>query len=88
VEALRDKRSEIRAVVLDMVMPQMSGRATYSAMREVMPKVPVLAMSGHTMSDEVDALIELGVKAFISKPYSIDALARSLADMIAGASST
>ena len=87
VNALRDKRGEVRAVVLDMVMPQMSGRATYSAMREVMPKVPVLAMSGHTMSDEVDALIELGVKAFISKPYSIDALARSLADVIAGAAS-
>jgi len=45
----------------------------------------VLAMSGHTMADEVDALIEMGVKAFISKPYSIDALARSLADVIASA---
>ncbi|HEY6034162.1 MAG TPA: ATP-binding protein [Kofleriaceae bacterium] len=82
VQALRDKAGEVRAVVLDMVMPQMSGRATYSALREVSSNVPVLAMSGHTMADEVDALIELGVKAFISKPYSIDALARSLADVI------
>jgi len=85
VQALRDKGAEVRAVVLDMVMPQMSGRATYSALREVSANVPVLAMSGHTMADEVDALIEMGVKAFISKPYSIDALARSLADVIASA---
>jgi len=85
VQSLRDRGNEVRAVVLDMVMPQMSGRATYSALREVSPNVPVLAMSGHTMSDEVDALIELGVKAFIAKPYSIDALARSLADVIASA---
>ncbi|HEX7699679.1 MAG TPA: ATP-binding protein, partial [Kofleriaceae bacterium] len=82
VEVLRQNKTEVRAVVLDMVMPMMSGRATYTAMREVVQDVPVLAMSGHTMSDEVDALIELGVKAFISKPYSIDTLARSLADMI------
>ena len=82
VEVLGARQHEIRAVVLDMVMPSMSGRATYAAMREIVPNIPVLAMSGHTMADEVDALIELGVKAFIAKPYSIDALARSLADLI------
>ncbi|MFT3699017.1 MAG: ATP-binding protein [Kofleriaceae bacterium] len=82
VDAVRARREEVRAVVLDMVMPAMSGRATYSALRDVVSDLPVLAMSGHTMADEVDALIELGVKAFIAKPYSIDALARSLADMI------
>ncbi|HEY0253793.1 MAG TPA: ATP-binding protein, partial [Kofleriaceae bacterium] len=82
VEAVRERSAEVRAVVLDMVMPQMSGRATYSALKDVQQDLPVLAMSGHTLADEVDTLIELGVKAFISKPYSIDALARSLADMI------
>jgi len=82
VEKLREQQKEIRAVVLDMVMPALSGRATYVAMREVVHDVPVLVMSGHNMADEIDALIELGVKAFIAKPYSIDALARSLADLI------
>jgi two-component system, cell cycle sensor histidine kinase and response regulator CckA len=81
---LRAQHAEIRAIVLDMVMPTMSGRAAYTAMRQI-ANVPVLAMSGHTMDDEVDTLIELGVKAFIAKPYSIDALARSLADMISAA---
>ncbi|MEO6774480.1 MAG: ATP-binding protein [Kofleriaceae bacterium] len=87
VERLRGNRDEVRAVVLDLVMPEMSGRATYTALCDVAPKVPVLVMSGRTMPDEVDALIELGVKAFISKPYSIDALARSLADVISGSGS-
>ena len=82
VEALREHAGEIRAVVLDMVMPEMSGRATYSAMKDVQADVPVLAMSGHAMTDEIDALLELGVKGFIAKPASIDALARSLADVL------
>ena len=82
VDMLRENKADVRAVVLDMVMPTMSGRATYAAMREVVADVPVLAMSGHTMADEVDTLIELGVKAFITKPYSIDTLARSLAEVI------
>ena len=81
IAALREKSSEIRAVVLDMVMPMMSGRATYAAMREIVD-VPVIAMSGHTVSDEVDALLAMGVKAFLAKPYSIDHLARLLAELI------
>ena len=87
VAVLRERGDQIRAVVLDMVMPKMGGRATFSAMREVVANVPVLAMSGYTMADEVDTLIELGVKAFLTKPYSIDKLARSLADLIAAARS-
>jgi two-component system cell cycle sensor histidine kinase/response regulator CckA len=82
IAILRDKHSEILAVILDMVMPTMSGRATYMAMREI-ADVPVIAMSGHTMADEVDALIAMGVKAFIPKPYSIDTLAHALAELIA-----
>jgi signal transduction histidine kinase/ActR/RegA family two-component response regulator len=82
VEVLRERTDEIRAVVLDMVMPHMSGRATYSALRNIRPDIAVIAMSGHAMSDEIDALLELGVRSFIAKPYSIEKLASSLADVV------
>jgi CheY-like chemotaxis protein len=82
IEVLREHRAEISAVVLDMVMPAMSGRATYSAMRELDASIAVLAMSGHAMTDEIDAMLALGVRGFIPKPASIDTLARSLADAI------
>lgn len=82
VEVLRERPDEIRAVLLDMVMPHMSGRATYSALRKIRPDIAVIAMSGHAMSDEIDSLLELGVRSFIAKPYSIEKLARSLADVL------
>lgn len=82
VEVLRERGEEIRAVVLDMVMPHMSGRATYSALRKIRPDIAVIAMSGHAMSDEIDALLELGVRSFIAKPYSIEKLASALADVL------
>lgn len=87
IEALRERANEVRAVILDMVMPEMSGHATYSAMRKIRPDLAVIAMSGHAMSDEIDALVDLGVRSFIAKPYSIEKLARSLADVLAQASS-
>ena len=68
----------ISAVVLDMVMPGLSGRDTYLALRAVTPDVRVLLMSGYTMNEEVEAILELGVRSFLSKPYSMEALAREL----------
>ena len=51
-------RDEIRAVVLDMVMPVMSGKATYLALREIDPGVRVLLMSGYAVNEEVQAILD------------------------------
>ena len=78
VELLKSHGSGIAGVLLDMVMPGLSGRATYLALRAVEPNVQVLLMSGYTMNEEVQGILDLGVCAFLSKPYSIDDLAREL----------
>ena len=78
VEIYRAHREEIRGIVLDMVMPQMSGRATYVALREIDPSVPVLLMSGYAVNEEVQAILDLGVKAFVAKPHSVEQLAEAL----------
>ncbi len=78
----------IRAVVLDMIMPGMGGSATYKAMREVNPNVSVLLMSGYSMNEDVQALLDAGASGFVMKPYSVEVLARSLADVIRRASVT
>jgi PAS domain S-box-containing protein len=42
------KRAEVRGVVLDMMMPEMSGEVALRAIRKMMPGIPVVAMSGLT----------------------------------------
>ncbi|MDP2275177.1 MAG: response regulator [Archangium sp.] len=78
VAIYRGSPGKLRGVVLDMIMPGLSGRATYLALRELDPQVRVLLMSGYTMNEEVQAILDLGVRGFLSKPYSMDALAREL----------
>jgi len=82
VDLYRQHHEIIRAVVLDMIMPGMSGRATYAAMRAVDPSVAVLLMSGYTMNEDVEELLRQGARGFVMKPYSIEVLARSLADVV------
>ena len=79
VEIYRKHRDEVRAVVLDMVMPGMAGKAAYLALREVDPNVAVLLMSGHTLNEQVQEILDLGVRSFVSKPYSIAELAAAIA---------
>ena len=80
-DLFRTHHDEVRAVVLDMVMPGMNGKATYLALRDIDPDVPVVLMSGYTLNEEVQEILDLGVKAFVSKPYSVEALATALAQI-------
>jgi PAS domain S-box-containing protein len=44
----QEKRAEIKAVVLDLMMPEMSGDAALRVLRDLIPGLPAAAMSGLT----------------------------------------
>ena len=79
VDIFRAHHDEISAVIIDMIMPGMNGKETYLGLREIVRDVPVVLMSGYTLNEEVQEILDLGVKVFVSKPYSIDALADAIA---------
>jgi len=79
IEAYRGHHDEIRVVVLDLVMPDMAGKATYLALREIDRDVVVLLMSGHGLNEQVQEILDLGVRSFVTKPYSIAELATAIA---------
>jgi CheY-like chemotaxis protein len=81
VDIYRARHADIRAVVLDMVMQGMTGRATYLALRDIDRSVAVLLMSGHTLNEQVQEILDLGVRGFVSKPYSIAVLAAAMVDL-------
>jgi len=81
IEIYRARQHEIRAVVLDMVMPGMTGRATYLGLRDINRDVAVLLMSGHSLNEQVQEILDLGVRSFVSKPYSIAVLAAAMTEL-------
>jgi two-component system cell cycle sensor histidine kinase/response regulator CckA len=85
VELVRARPGRFRAIVLDLVMPGMGGRATYQAVRELDPHVPVLLVSGHAANEEVQAMLDLGVRAFLPKPCSLHDLSAAIAAIAGGA---
>ncbi|GAC1300082.1 MAG: hypothetical protein NVSMB23_31010 [Myxococcales bacterium] len=79
VEILRRDPGRIAAVVLDLLMPGMDGRATYAALRRIAPAVRVLLTTGFANNEEVQRLLDAGVRGFLPKPYDLAALSEALA---------
>src|SRR5262245_39622428 len=50
------RSAEIRAVLLDLTMPRMSGGDSLEALKRIRNDVPVIVMSGHSASDVTDLL--------------------------------
>ena len=74
IAAFEREHTSIDVVVLDMIMPRMGGHATFRALRAIDPDVQVVLTTGYAHNDESDAILELGVKELVEKPYRIEVL--------------
>jgi CheY-like chemotaxis protein len=72
------EHESVDLVVLDFVMPGRSGAETFQALRRIDPSVQVLVVSGYSLDEQVQRLIEAGAQGFLQKPFSMAALAGSV----------
>jgi CheY-like chemotaxis protein len=72
----------LSAVILDLVMPRMDGRATFEACHRIDPEVPILLSSGYCSSETVDYLLRAGARGMLSKPYRRDEMIHQLSQVM------
>lgn len=65
---------EIDLVLLDLVMPEISGVAVFNALVKINPNIKVLVSSGYAEDKFVLELKSKGVKHFVQKPFQPDEL--------------
>lgn len=68
----------IQAVLLDMVMPGMTGKETMRKILELDPNARIVLVSGFTQEGTKEELIASGAKAFLHKPFLVRPLAEAL----------
>ena len=71
-------REEISVVLMDMMMPDMDGPTTIRTLQKINPHVKIIAISGLASSDKLTAAREAGVKTFLSKPYTMKELLKTI----------
>jgi PAS domain S-box-containing protein len=78
---LEERWREIDLIILDMVMADIDGFETFQRIRRIHPDAKVIISSGYSPAGRIEALLEMGAKGFLQKPFVREELER----MIAGA---
>ena len=68
LETFTAHREDIDLIILDLVMPRMSGEECLDKLLEIDPEVKVLGTSGYYIDDNAYQKIEPKVKMFMPKP--------------------
>lgn len=70
----REHRDQVAVVLLDLMMPGLDGRQTFEQLQALDPAVKVVLASGYGRDGAVQELLDLGVVAFMQKPFEIERL--------------
>ncbi len=79
VEIYRGQRERIDLIILDMVMPKMSGDEAFHRIKMIDPAVKVLVSSGYGIGEQIRKMIgDAGIEGFVQKPYDINEIAETV----------
>lgn len=78
IEKYADLSAEIDLILLDMLMPEMDGRESFSRLRAINPQAQIVIASGFARDEDINRLLQQGAAGFLHKPYSISELSRVL----------
>ncbi|SPD73071.1 Two component system sensor histidine kinase, hybrid [uncultured Desulfobacterium sp.] len=82
VRVYQKQADKIDIIVLDMIMPGMSGGETYDCFKKINPNVKVLLSSGYSVDGMAQDILDRGCNMFIQKPFNIKELSKKLRDVL------
>ena len=69
-------------VILDMIMPDMSGGDVFDRLREINPQVMVLLASGYSIDGRAMDILNRGCNGFIQKPFGMEDLTDKISSIL------
>ena len=72
----------IHLVILDMIMPKMSGSAVFDQLKTEDPNVRVLLSSGYGINGQASELLDKGCSGFIQKPFNMMELSKKVREVL------
>jgi len=69
-------------IILDMIMPVMGGRDTFSHIQSIDKHAKVILSSGFSKEDDLIEMKKNGLCCFVRKPFHLAELSKSIADVL------
>ena len=75
IDVFKKKQDKIDLVIMDMIMPGMSGSETFGRLKEIKPDARILLSSGYSIDGQATKILRRGCDGFIQKPFNMNQLA-------------
>ena len=82
IDIYRREMDAIDMVILDMIMPIMSGRDLFERLKALNPYVKTLLSSGYSIEGQAAEILKAGCDGFIQKPFTLDTLSQKLREIL------
>ncbi len=82
LEVYEREKGRIDLVLLDVIMPGISGVDTFYRLKQIDENVKVILSSGFRKDEKIKDLYKAGIKGFMQKPYHLIELSRIVAGVI------
>jgi len=75
-------KNSVDLIILDMIMPGLSGSETYDSVKKIDPNIKVILSSGYSIEGQAAQILGKGCNAFIQKPFTINELSAKIQEVL------
>ncbi len=86
VDLYRERSGEIDLVLLDMMMPGMTGEEAFAEIRRISPSARSVLMSGYDDRGRIAQVVDSGFSGFLQKPFRRWELGQKVSDALGSSS--
>ncbi len=83
IEVMRDRPKEIGVVLLDMIMPVLSGAEVVAELAKLNPDARIVASSGYPLEEAMRRFPRNFITTFLQKPYTSRQLISTIESVLA-----
>lgn len=82
VALYRERTDAVYLIILDMIMPGLSGSQTFDRLREINPQAKILLSSGYSLDGQAQQIMDRGCRGFVQKPFNISHISRKIREVL------
>lgn len=82
IKLFNANRDQVKLVILDMIMPDMSGGETFNRLKAIKPDAKILLSSGYSINGRASKIMEQGCNGFIQKPFNLKQISRKIREIL------
>jgi len=82
LEIYNSRQNTIDLVILDMIMPEISGSETFAQLKTINPDAIILLSSGYSVNGQASDLLKQGCSGFIQKPFNLLELSKKVREVL------